>query len=152
MDVGCQRTVEASAAAPAQRVVVQVMSGEERRLDDAVVNNSAHEQTFGQTEDGSARGVDEAAGNGEDPEAHRRGDGELIVGVDAAQGGGPADQILGEHRAAEPGWSAKNRPEGQCSRPAPSFRSRMASSTVAWARWNRSASTAWSSRLVTKAW
>ena len=47
---------------------------------------------------------------------------------------------------------AKNRPDGQCSSPAPSLRSRMASSTVAWSRWNWSTSTVGSSTLVMKAW
>ncbi len=46
---------------------------------------------------------------------------------------------------------AKKCPDGTCSRPAPSFRSRMASSTVACARWNASTSTASPSRSVTKA-
>ena len=120
MDVGCQRTVEASAAAPA----AGCCSGDERQGTQA--RQCGREQlrpwpTFGQTEDGSARGVDEAAGNDEDPEAHRRGDGQLIVGVDAAEGSGPANQIVGEHRDPSQAALAKNRPEGQCSRPAPSL-------------------------------
>ena len=47
---------------------------------------------------------------------------------------------------------AKNLPDGQCSSPAPSLRSRMASSTVAWSRWNWSTSTASPSRSVRNAW
>src|ERR1019366_9337647 len=46
---------------------------------------------------------------------------------------------------------AKNWPDGQCSSPAPSLRSRMASSTLAWSRWNWSISMVSVSRLVTKA-
>ena len=42
-------------------------------------------------------------------------------------------------------------PEGTCSMPAPSFRSLMASSTVAWARWKASTSTGSPSRSVRKA-
>jgi hypothetical protein len=46
---------------------------------------------------------------------------------------------------------ARKLPEGQWRSPAPSLRSRMASSQTAWRRWSASSSIALAWRLVTKA-
>jgi hypothetical protein len=54
----------------------------------------------------------------------------------AAEPGGPPHQIVGEHAAGEPGGVGEEPPRGAVPRPRPSFRSQMASSTVAWRRWN----------------
>ena len=79
--------------------------------------------------------VDEAAWHGEEPVADGGRDGELRCGVDAAEAGGPAHEVVGEHEQASQAPLAKNRPEGQRLSPEFSLRSLMASSTVAWPRW-----------------
>ena len=50
-----------------------------------------------------AAAVDEPAGELEEPGADGAGDGELFGGVHVAESGGPADQVVGEHGAGEPG-------------------------------------------------
>ena len=57
----------------------------------------------GETQHGSAAAVDESAGQAEQSVADGAGDGELGVGVDIAEAGGPAAEVVGEHGAAEPG-------------------------------------------------
>ncbi len=51
----------------------------------------------------SAAVVDEAAWHGEEPVADGGCDGELARGVGAAEAGGPAYEVVGEHAAGEPG-------------------------------------------------
>ena len=47
--------------------------------------------------------VDEAARHGEEPVGDGGCDGELARGVGAAEAGGPAGEVVGEHAAGEPG-------------------------------------------------
>ena len=47
--------------------------------------------------------VDEAGGHSEEPVADGGRDGELVGGVDTAEAGGPAHEVVGEHAAGEPG-------------------------------------------------
>ena len=47
--------------------------------------------------------VDESAGEGEHTGANGAGHGELAFRMDVAQPGGPAQEIVGEDRAAKPG-------------------------------------------------
>ena len=47
--------------------------------------------------------VDEPAGDREEPGAGGAGDDELIVDADIAEDAGPADQVVGEHGALQPG-------------------------------------------------
>ena len=122
--------------------VVQVTSGKARRCDSAVMNDCAHGHRSGRRSDQSPGSVDEAPGNGEHPGADVAGDGQAIVGLDDRRVAAvQRNRLWASTAQASQAALAKNRPDGQCSSPAPSFRSRMASSTVAWARWNRSAST-----------
>ena len=51
----------------------------------------------------SAAVVDEAARHGEEPVADGGCDGELARGVGAAEAGGPAYEVVGEHAAGDPG-------------------------------------------------
>jgi hypothetical protein len=142
----------ASAAAPVRGLQGQVTSGKARRRDIAVANDCAHGQCSGRRRTGRPAVLTRRPGTA----STRKRTVEATVNRSSAWTL-PGEAVQRNRlwaRTAHPSQAAlaKNRPEGQCSRPAPSFRSRMASSTVAWARWNRSASTASSSRLVTKAW
>ena len=50
-----------------------------------------------------ARTADQAARNREESRAHRARHGEVIGGRELAQRGGPADEVVGEHGAEQPG-------------------------------------------------
>ena len=87
---------------------------------------------------GPAGGVDEAGGDGEEPDEEGAGDDEPVAVADAAEQVQPAEQVVGEHGGGEPCAVGGEVPGGHVDAPAPSLRSLMASSTVAWARWNAS--------------
>ena len=78
----------------------------------------------GHPQGGCPRQVHEPAGQVDELAADGAGDDEF-VGAHAAEADGPAQQVVGQHGTAEPAALAKNTPEGQCSIPAPSFKSRM---------------------------
>ena len=84
-----------------------------------------------ESQDAPTAAVDQAAGKCEQSGADGAGDGELIVGADVAEADGPAGDFWASTAQPSQAALAEKLPEGQCSRPAPSFRSRMASSTVA---------------------
>ena len=90
------------------------------------------------------RAVDESTRQGHKARADGPSDGRtVVVGLsDAAQELGPAKQVVGQDCALEPGALAAKLPDGQCSMPAPSFRSRMSSAAWARSRWKASTSTA----------
>ena len=47
--------------------------------------------------------MDEAAKESKNPGAHAAAHGQLIVGMDASKASAPADEVVGEHGAGEPG-------------------------------------------------
>ena len=57
----------------------------------------------GQAQPVSAAVVDESGGHGQEPPADGGRDGELVLGVDAAEAGGPADDVVRDRGAGEPG-------------------------------------------------
>ena len=83
--------------------------------------------------EGEASGpVDEPGGDGDELGAEGAGDGQGVSTVWVAEEGGPADQVVGEDCAASQAPLAEKCPEGTWESPAPSLRSRIASSTTAW--------------------
>lgn len=105
----------------------------------------------GESEGGAAAAVDEKCGDGQESGAEGLGDREG-VGDLAAESGGPADEVVGQHGVC---WSqallALNDPNGRWARP-PALRSRIDNSTTAWARCWASRAQAVPARLVTNAW
>ena len=75
-----------------------------------------------QAELASAAVVDEAGGHCEEPVADGGGDGELAWGVDAAEAGDPAQEVVREHAAGEPGAVGEEPPGGAAELPPESWR------------------------------
>ena len=69
----------------------------------AVVKVFAHGQFERQAQSVAAAVVEEACGHCEEPVADGGCDGELARGVDFAEAGGPAGEVVGECGAGEPG-------------------------------------------------
>lgn len=108
---------------------VQVISGRDRIRSSAVWKLWAHGQRAGSRSVHRRLRLTSRPGRASSRVRTCAGSGELMVGVDLTEAGGPTDHVVGQNRAREPAALAKNRPEGQWSRPAPSLRSWMASST-----------------------
>ena len=100
--VRCQRVVVV-VRPRRSAVVVQVSSGQDADPVEGGVEVRGPGPAGGEPQDPAAAAVDEPAGEGEEPGADGAGDGELVVGVDAAEAGGPAGEVVGEHGAGEPG-------------------------------------------------
>ncbi len=81
--------------------------------------------------------VDEPARDRDVVGAGGAGDREFVVGADRAEGGGPADQVVGRARRiaathCSPAELTCKLPDGMCSSPTACLMSRMASSTTTW--------------------
>jgi len=68
-------------------------------------------------------------------------DRELFDGMGSPETGGPAKGSCASTAQESQAAFAKNWPERQCSSSAPSFRSRIANSILAWSRWNVTSAT-----------
>lgn len=75
-----------------------------------------------------------------------------LVDAGAAEDGGPGDQVVARTAHCIHALLAWMFPEGRCSSPAPSLRSRIASLTTAWWLWNLSITIDVPSRSVRNAW
>ncbi len=86
--------------------------GRARRRSRARLNALAHGHSSGVRSVGRARATDEAAGDGQEPGAHGAGHGELVLGGDLSEHGGPADEVMGERRAQKPRRVGEELPRG----------------------------------------
>src|SRR5690606_24651243 len=62
---------------------------------------------------GAAGSGDEPAGYAQEPVPESLGDDEFVAAAGAAEGGGPADEVVGEHGALQPGAVGVERAGGQ---------------------------------------
>ena len=92
----------ASAAAPVHGVGVQVRRGKARICSRAWMKVVAQGQRSGRRKTMAPLRLTRRPG-GRAPGAHGAGNGELIVGMDVAELGTPADEVVGEDGAGEPG-------------------------------------------------
>ena len=102
----------------------------------------------GEVECVAAGGVGHATGRGNKFAADRGTGDELSLA--APDDDCPAGQVVSEGREAQPCGVGVEPSDGQWARPL-SFKSRIASSTTAWARWWRSSSRRYPVRFVTNA-
>ena len=90
-------------------------SGDERQRSDLIEGpgeGGGPGPSLGEAQDDGSASIDEASGQCEDPGPHRAGHGELFVGMDIAQTGAPADEVVGQHGAGEPGRVGEEAPRG----------------------------------------
>ena len=87
---------------------------------------------IGQAQGRSAGAVDEPTREGEESGADGAGDGQLVLDANVAEDRGPADQVVSEHGALQPGRVGVEVAGRDMVEPGAVLRSRMASSTTAW--------------------
>ena len=139
--IGCQRRPCIVCGAPAAKVLTtQEPAGAARRRRSARSKVFAHGHSSGARRVGCRR-VDEATRDGEELGADRSGHYEVVSGVISPSIADQRTRLCASAAVYQPGGVGVEVAQGTCSMPAPSFRSLMASSTVACARWKASTST-----------
>jgi hypothetical protein len=104
----------------------------------------------GQVQRRPAGGAGEPAGQREQGPPQGLGDG-LLVADAQAEGGDPADEVVGQGGGQQPRAVGGELPGGQLGQAGAALRSRMASSQTAWRRWSASSQVMVPGRSVTKA-